>query len=94
MSRAGTNREDSGLDTRSHTRQIPFGHSLRRQIFDRIIIINNPSSSLAQDSGVRTQRVATSAARFPWPAVGTSQYVMNHDELLINKQINKLLIRL
>jgi len=54
------------------------------------LVINNPSSSLAQDSRVRTQRVATSAARFPWPAVETSQYVMNHDELLINK----LLIRL
>jgi hypothetical protein len=85
MSRAGTNREVSGRDTGSHTHQIPFAHSLRRQIFDRIIIINNPSSSLAQDSRVRTPRVATSAARSPWPAVVTSQYVMNHDELLINK---------
>jgi hypothetical protein len=85
MSRAGTNREVSGRDTGSHSRQIPFAHSLRRQILDRITIIKNPSSTLAQDSPSSNPASRDECVSLSVASCGTSQYVMNHDELLINR---------
>ncbi len=86
MSTAGTNREDSGRDTGSHTRQIPFAHSLRRQIFDRIIIIiNNPSSSLALGLPSSNPASRDECGSLSVASCGNFQYAMNHDELLINQ---------